>query len=87
MDGGNVEARAITTEKEWQMKGKSTPAPQEGDKRQRTFFALLPVSDGVEWRWLETVTVIEEYSWMTSGDPEGVFVWEITDFVDKESKS
>lgn len=35
---------------------------KDGEKRARTFFALLPVRVGYETRWLEYVSALESYS-------------------------
>lgn len=35
--------------------------PQEGEYRERTFFALLPRFSDQSWRWLTRVTVVQRY--------------------------
>ena len=42
------------------------PQPKNGDERTRTFFAILPFSIGDEVRWLEKVTVLEVYLYISS---------------------
>ncbi len=37
------------------------PRPLDGTRRQRRFFAFLPITIGSETRWLEFVTVEEEF--------------------------
>lgn len=37
------------------------PYPEPGDTRIRSFFAFLPISIGMEGRWLEKVTILERF--------------------------
>ena len=57
-------------------------SPVHGDRRERKFFAWLPVSSREEpgsFRWLETVEVLEEYR-------SGISVqyWMVVRFLDRE---
>jgi len=47
------------------------PNPEDGDRRTRSWFAWWPVTIGTQTRWLETVTVREEYRvpCLACGDP------------------
>jgi hypothetical protein len=35
--------------------------PQLGDRREKSFFTFLPYTVGTETRWMEKVTVLQEY--------------------------
>lgn len=48
--------------------------PREGETRVVTYFAFFPVTINHETRWLETVTVKEQY-WVSVG-------WTLFGFVD-----
>lgn len=45
--------------------------PQMDDKRTKTFFAVFPVTIGNERRWLEKVTVEQEYECHFMGFDDG----------------
>jgi hypothetical protein len=59
-----------------------------GTERVKTWFALFPVSIGRETRWLEKVTVKQEYKKITSfdidGDPQSDEDWYNVKFIDEE---
>lgn len=63
--------------------------PFKGQRRERKFFAWLPVSSREEpnsFRWLETVEVLEEY-WEGLGGgsvPRNARYWKIIRFLDRE---
>lgn len=53
------------------MRWTTEPDPEDGDRRTTSWFALWPVTIGTETRWLERVSVLEEYRvpCLACGDP------------------
>ena len=49
---------------------------QEGDRRVKTYFALLPAwsPKRKNWVWLETVTMEQEYGWVGNLKPRRKWV-------------
>ena len=57
------------------------PSPEQGNKRLRTFFAFTPFRVDKETRWLEWVTVREEYKCGYGG-----CWWCVLEFVDDKKE-
>lgn len=43
------------------MRWKCVLSPEKGDKRKKTKFLLFPICIDCEWRWLETVTIQQQF--------------------------
>lgn len=43
------------------MRFKHKPSPKDGDIRYKVFFAWLPVTIGLETRWLERISIKQEF--------------------------
>lgn len=54
---------------------------EEGGTREKSWFAILPVTIDKETRWLEKVSVIQTYVWSY---PLSKYYWSNREFLDKE---
>lgn len=61
------------------------PKPKPGDIRRCTWFAWTPVTVGLEWRWLERVTVEEVCKYRRKPHVGEIPYWVATKFVDDDS--
>lgn len=55
----------------------------KGRTRERSFFAIIPISLSGETRWLERVTVLEEVRKFYVFEGSDYYDWVKTEFVDK----
>jgi hypothetical protein len=56
--------------------------PIPGHTRERSFFAFLPARTGLETRWLERVTVLQQYVPDGEGYSGNGFMWKNIHFID-----
>lgn len=67
------------------MRWKSWRGAAEGDKRNSTWFAILPIIINGDFRWLETVTVEWEYNFVSNNFPgRARLKWHKLRFIDDD---
>lgn len=60
--------------------------PPAHSRRNKTWFAILPVYAEGEWRWLEWVTVEQRYIPAFNGSPLNGMAWRNDHFIDGDER-